>query len=189
MITAAQRHIQPCRLAVWPMAHKMPPQVHAHPATGSNSLISHTAGQPHKHTFRTLPANPPATVMALSRTRYTTPSASGGPLASPLLGRNRTMSCGDSLCGGSGSVPPPCGTGVDSGTCMGGKEQSATACAAAAARCHRPAGVGWWGCAGAGGLPGTGVIKPLASSASPPTSSASPRQPASAPPASHPPCC
>lgn len=46
--------------------------------------------------------------MALSRTRYTTPSASGGPLASPLLGRRRTMSCGDILCGGSGSAPPPC---------------------------------------------------------------------------------
>ena len=58
-----------------------------------------------------LPACPPATVMAASRTRYTTPSASGAPLASPLLGRSRTMSCGDSLCGGSGSLPPPCGGG------------------------------------------------------------------------------
>ena len=50
----------------------------------------------------------PASVMAASRTRYTTPSASGGPEPSPLLGRSRTMSWGDSLCGGSGAEPPPC---------------------------------------------------------------------------------
>ncbi len=54
------------------------------------------------------PPPPPATVMAESLTRYTTPSASGAPLPSPLLGRTRTMSCGENLCGGSGSEPPPC---------------------------------------------------------------------------------
>lgn len=55
-----------------------------------------------------LTAQSPARVMAASFTRYTTPSASAGPAPSPLLGRSRTMSCGDSLCGGSGWEPPPC---------------------------------------------------------------------------------
>lgn len=48
-----------------------------------------------------------ATVMAPSRTRYTTPCPRGGPPGSPLLGRRATTSWGVNLWGGSSSSPPP----------------------------------------------------------------------------------